>query len=388
MIQSLREWAEKNAHFKQIGRYFPPDILLPFLKQWDDTFSIVMVGRSVEGRPIHKIEMGSGPIRILMWSQMHGNESTTTKAIIPLLQLLSDSDNEIATRIWERCTITLIPMLNPDGAAAYTRANANEIDLNRDAQDLSQPESKVLRQTFNDVDPDFCFNLHGQRTIYGVGETPMSAAMSFLTPAENYERTITKPRKSSMNVVADIYRTLHTIIPGHIGRYDDTHNINCVGDTFQSLGKPTILFEAGHYPNDYLRHTSTELTFYAMVAALNSVATHELDEDKVEAYHQIPQNKKSFNDFVLRDASTTGKSGIVSKNLCFQFKEVLKDGRIRFVPEYVSENKGAGTFFHKEFDFADLTILNPQFQTFSEEVDIVEYLRNFKEMGEWLSKIQ
>ena len=46
-------------------------------------------------------------------------------------------------------------MLNPDGADAYTRVNANLVDLNRDAQNLSQPESKILRNAFNKIKPDF-----------------------------------------------------------------------------------------------------------------------------------------------------------------------------------------------------------------------------------------
>jgi murein tripeptide amidase MpaA len=37
-------------------------------------------------------------------------------------------------------------MLNPDGAKTYTRENANKVDLNRDSQDLTQPESKILRK--------------------------------------------------------------------------------------------------------------------------------------------------------------------------------------------------------------------------------------------------
>jgi hypothetical protein len=40
-------------------------------------------------------------------------------------------------------------MLNPDGADMYTRLNANEVDLNRDSQNLTQPESKVLREIFD-----------------------------------------------------------------------------------------------------------------------------------------------------------------------------------------------------------------------------------------------
>jgi murein tripeptide amidase MpaA len=56
-------------------------------------------------------------------------------------------------------------MLNPDGADMYTRLNANEVDLNRDSQNLTQPESKVLREIFDLFQPHYCFNLHDQRTI-------------------------------------------------------------------------------------------------------------------------------------------------------------------------------------------------------------------------------
>ena len=58
-------------------------------------------------------------------------------------------------------------MLNPDGATLYTRANANAVDLNRDSQDLTQPARRVLRATFERFKPDYCFNLHDQRTIFG-----------------------------------------------------------------------------------------------------------------------------------------------------------------------------------------------------------------------------
>jgi hypothetical protein len=40
-------------------------------------------------------------------------------------------------------------------------------------------------------------------------------------------------------------------IPGQVSRFDDGFNINCIGDKFQSH-VPTILFEAGHFQDDYI----------------------------------------------------------------------------------------------------------------------------------------
>jgi hypothetical protein len=53
-------------------------------------------------------------------------------------------------------------MLNPTERICL---NANEVDLNRDSQNLTQPESKVLREIFDLFQPHYCFNLHDQRTI-------------------------------------------------------------------------------------------------------------------------------------------------------------------------------------------------------------------------------
>ena len=42
-------------------------------------------GKSSNNLPIYYLKLGSGPIKILIWSQMHGNESTSTKALFDAL---------------------------------------------------------------------------------------------------------------------------------------------------------------------------------------------------------------------------------------------------------------------------------------------------------------
>src|SRR6476620_10765442 len=110
-------------------------------------YSAEVIGQSVQAKPIYKIQRGNGKIKILMWSQMHGNESTTTKALFAFIHLLH-SNSDLNKKLLSEFTFCMLPMLNPDGSEMYTRENANGIDLNRDAQNLSQPESIVLRKTF------------------------------------------------------------------------------------------------------------------------------------------------------------------------------------------------------------------------------------------------
>ncbi|UJH92919.1 hypothetical protein LZ575_03745 [Antarcticibacterium sp. 1MA-6-2] len=222
--------------------------------------------------------------------------------------------------------MTIIPMLNPDGARAYTRINANGIDLNRDAHQKSQIESQILNQIFSEFQPDFCFNLHDQRTIFSAGQDKVIATVSFLTPALDEECTVAPSRIISMKLIAAMNNILQQTIPRQVGRYDDSYNINCTGDSFQTLNVPTVLFEAGHYPEDYPREKTRELIFISLVTALLSIATGEMDDIEYTEYFKIPENDKLFYDLILRNVSIEDK--IV--DVAIQFREILEEGRIMF----------------------------------------------------------
>ena len=253
---------------------------------------ISIIGYSVEDRPIYNLKFGHGPIKILLWSQMHGNESTTTKALFDCFNLF-ETNNFIPNSILNACTLCVIPILNPDGAERYTRINANEIDLNRDAQDLSQPESKILRDIYNSFQPDYCFNLHGQRSIFGVNDSGISATLSFLSPSQDEECSLTPNRKVAMAVIAEVNNLLQEEIPNSIGRYNDGFNLDCVGDTFQNFGVPTLLYEAGHYSNDYNREDVRRFMFIAIIKGLD-IISKGVDGSNYKDYFKIPKNSKSL----------------------------------------------------------------------------------------------
>ena len=180
MIKIFSEIKEQ----KLFGRYITNKHIEPILETFSNDFKVSTIGHSVNKKPIYAVEIGTGSKKIFMWSQMHGNESTTTKALFDLFNFLKE-DSEEAKNIKKEFTLLCIPILNPDGAEVYTRVNANEIDLNRDSVNLSQPESQLLRKTFEDFKPDYCFNLHDQRTIFAAGNTKNPATVSFLAPAYN-----------------------------------------------------------------------------------------------------------------------------------------------------------------------------------------------------------
>ena len=336
---------QQYSQSELFGRYITLEHIQPLLKK----HPAEIIGKSVLGKPIHKLQLGTGKTRILMWSQMHGNESTTTKALFDFINLLH-SGCDLAKKLLGEFTFCMIPMLNPDGAQLYTRENANGIDLNRDAQNLSQPESVVLRNTFLEFKPDYCYNLHDQRTIYGAGETGSPATVSFLAPAYNFERDINDVRTKAMNVIVAMNEVLQQFIPNQVGRFDDSFNLDCVGDTFQYLNVPTVLFEAGHFPGDYEREITRKYIFIALISGLQYFYENDVVHNKIEEYVKIPQNKVVFYDFVYKNAKINYDGIEKNMNFAAQFKEILINDKIDFQAE-IAQIDGLGAFFgHVEVD--------------------------------------
>jgi hypothetical protein len=310
---------------------------------------VQVIGKSVQGKSIYSYQIGSGPIKILLWSQMHGDESSTTKASFDCFNFFEGNSNE-AELFLKQFTLLWIPMLNPDGAKLYTRENANSIDLNRDSQDLSQPESLVLRSVFNSFKPDFCFNLHDQRTIYSVGQTNKPATLSFLAPAYNQEREINSSRLKAINLIAGINEVLQKYIPGQIGRFDDSFNFNCVGDTFQFFGVPTVLFEGGHYQNDYDREITRKFLFFSMITAFKLIYENDIVDNRIDNYLNISQNNPVFCDLLYKNIRINydGKEKII--NFASQYKEEIIDGKIVF-NAYIEQIETLDCLFgHYEYD--------------------------------------
>ncbi len=340
------------------GRYITNSHIEKCIEKMPTSISSV-IGFSVENRPIYSLRFGKGPKKVLMWSQMHGNESTTTKALFDCFNLFL-TNNEIPNSILEVCTLLIIPVLSPDGAERYTRLNANEVDLNRDAQDLSQPESEVLRKVFNDFKPDYCFNLHGQRTIYNVGGTHNSSILSFLSPSQDTQRSITPNRKQAMSLIVEINSMLQQVIPSCVARYDDGFNLNCVGDTFQNLNVPTVLFEAGHYPNDYNREEVRHLMFLSILKALEAISKG-IDVEGYEDYFLIPENAKQFYDIVIRNIKLESSS-VEAVDVAIQYEERLVDGKVEFIPIVEAISKLDSFYGHREID-AKGQVLKNQYNT-------------------------
>jgi protein MpaA len=127
----------------------------------------LLLGRSVDGRPIVAIETGDfdAAARLLVVGCIHGNEPAGIA---------------IADRLWQSAPprgvdLWIVPVLNPDGVAARTRGNAHGVDLNRNfpwrwqrlsgvfysgAAPLSEPESGIAVRLIRRARPGISIWFH------------------------------------------------------------------------------------------------------------------------------------------------------------------------------------------------------------------------------------
>jgi hypothetical protein len=346
---NLGELFNQNKEKTIQGRYITLEDIEPILSRESLKNDVSIIGKSVLEKPIYSYKKGSGKLKIYLWSQMHGNESTTTKALFDFINLLNNG-SDLSKELLEAFTFYCIPMLNPDGAKSYTRANANAVDLNRDSQNLTQPESKILRGAFDEFKPDYCFNLHDQRTIFGVADTGKPATVSFLAPSYNEEREVNESRLKAINLIAGINDVLQNYIPGQIGRFDDSFNINCIGDTFQNLGVPTLLFEAGHFPSDYEREETRKFVFISLLSSFIILNENDVVSNRNDKYLNIPQNNVVFFDFMYKNVKINYDGIEIITNFVAQYKEELIDNKIIFNAYIVEVGDLTGYYGHYEYD--------------------------------------
>lgn len=331
------------------GRYITLHDISPLLEKRNSGAAVQIIGKSVNSQPLYSYTIGKGKTKVLLWSQMHGNESTATKALFDFFNLLEDG-TELSKRLLNQFTFTFVPMLNPDGAQVYTRENGNGADLNRDFHNLSQPESRALTELFEKINPDFCYNLHDQRTIFGAGNSGKPATISFLAPAYNSTRDLNPTRERAIAVIALMNDALQKAIPGMVGRFDDAFNINCAGDNFQFRGVSTILIEAGHFPGDYEREVTRKHFFTALVSGFSELYENDIVNNSIEKYLNIPQNMVVFFDFVYKNVKINYDGKEIITNFAAQYKEELFRNKLIF-NAYIAQIGNLDDFYgHNEID--------------------------------------
>jgi hypothetical protein len=327
-------------------------------------FDVQVAGHSVQGRSIYLIKAGTGKTKVLLWSQMHGDEPTATMALFDLLRFLSASDELDAVRekLLTELTLYFVPMLNPDGAEMYTRRNALGIDMNRDALRLQSPESQLLKQLRDDLEPAFGFNLHDQSRYYTAGYTALPATISFLAPAYDYARNINTVRERAMQTIAGMNHVLQQFIPGQVARFNDEHEPRAFGDNIQKWGTSVILVESGGQHGDPEKQHIRQLNFTAILSGLYLIANENYKAFDRADYDRTPENQRHLYDLVLRHVRHTEHGHDTLLDIGINRLEIDAPNHLGFYHSSAVEEMGDMSVFHgyEELDATGLTLVPGQ----------------------------
>lgn len=326
------------------------------------------IGQSVLGRDIRAVTFGNGPTRVLLWSQMHGDESTATMALADIFRFLSHAGGSpLRERLLRELTIVFVPMLNPDGAELFQRQNAFGIDVNRDARRLVTPEAIALKALRDSLRPQFGFNLHDQNARTRAGASGVPSGIALLPPAFDEAKSYDRTRERARLVAATLATVFAYEIPGRVAKYDDEYNPRAFGDLMQQWGTSTVLIESGALPDDPEKQRLRALNFAGILLALDAIATGGYNAADADAYEQLPFNAGGAFDLLVRGGQLVlpGKPP-VRVDLAINYDDAVArtGGRVRDVGDLaevvgIDTLEAGGLFLHPAPEALTATSVGP-----------------------------
>ena len=298
-VPPLVRHADVDARLKEVRAAAP------------DLFQLEAIGASVEGRSINHLSFGRGPLHVLLWSQMHGDEPTATAALFDVFEQFRRHRGEPAyAGILDALTIHAVPMLNPDGAERFQRRNAQGIDVNRDALRLQTPEGRALKALRDRLNAPVGFNLHNQGWRTSAGKTGQPASISLLSVAFDDAKTESPGRLLTKQLCALVRDALEPLAPGRVARYDEEFEVRAFGDNLTKWGTSVVLIETGPWPAAEPDPYLVRLNFVALMSALDGLATGRVTQADKQRYETLPINETDLFYVLVRNATVIPGTGV------------------------------------------------------------------------------
>ena len=122
---------------------------------------VTVEGQSIENRSLYLVHLNrkkgkKNQWRVFFYAQQHGNETSGKDALLYLIRYISEKPKLLPPDV----DLWIMPMVNPDGAEADKRRNANDADLNRDHVRLAQPETQTLHKVCRRIMPHVSVDCH------------------------------------------------------------------------------------------------------------------------------------------------------------------------------------------------------------------------------------
>jgi murein tripeptide amidase MpaA len=127
------------------------------------------LGQTLDGQELDYFRMGSGPLQVWIYGRQHPGETMAEWWMEGALDKLLDPADPIARQLRERCTLHIVPNMNPDGSRrGHLRTNAAGVNLNREWHAPSLEKSPEVYHVLAEMDRtgvDFAIDVHGDEAI-------------------------------------------------------------------------------------------------------------------------------------------------------------------------------------------------------------------------------
>ena len=127
-----------------------------------------VLGTSIEGQPIDRVRLGTGPRNVWLYGRQHPGESMAEWWMEGALEALTSGD-DLATALRASCSFHIVPNMNPDGSCrGHLRTNAAGANLNREWAAPTAERSPEVLCTLAAMDAsgvDFAMDVHGDEAL-------------------------------------------------------------------------------------------------------------------------------------------------------------------------------------------------------------------------------
>lgn len=278
-------------------------ILQSLHREHDGDVVLSQAGSTLEGRTIWTLQLGRGPVRILVWSRQHGDEKICMAAHLNALNyLLARSEDRVVREILDGATILSVPVVNPDGMQRYIRRNSMGIDANRDAQKGITAEGKALLRLKEEFAPALALNLHDMSPRKSTQSERKLAALAVQAGPFDEWGGDNEIRRRAKRICTRMAEAAGLFALGHITRYDAPYMPRSFGDSMMKWGVPTCLVESGGWWDPGADEFVARLHFLALIAGLHAAATGSEAGANAAYYDSLPLDAgRPWFDLVVRD---------------------------------------------------------------------------------------
>ncbi|MBS8265692.1 peptidase M14 [Mesobacillus boroniphilus] len=185
--------------------------------------ALEVVGQSNQGRDIYQARVGTGDKVVLIESEIHGNESTGTEALLSILQYLGSSNSPEAQKIREEITLVTLPKMNPDASELDRRGNdMSWEEVVEDFPQLADAAGPAWNYYNNRIIQDRDYN---GRPGFDVNRD-FNPDLNYVPKAEDFPGTSSKAGwyiTPESQTVRDVYKSLQTEF-GKVDVFIDLHH--------------------------------------------------------------------------------------------------------------------------------------------------------------------